>query len=135
MIAPDVLRRIPLFEHSERRQLKRIAQAMTERTFVAGETVATEGEPGVGFYIVTDGSATVSVRGRHVGTLRAGDHFGELGLIAELPRTATVRADTDLRCFALTSWDFRRLAESDVSIAWNLLEWAARKLHEAEQRA
>ena len=131
----EVLERIPLFAGLRRRQLRQIAGAMSERTFPAGETIATEGEPGVGFFVIDEGRAKVTLRGADVRELGPGDWFGEMALIVETPRTATVAAETDLRCFGMTSWQFRSLAEENAAIAWTLLEAIARRLHEAEQRA
>jgi CRP-like cAMP-binding protein len=130
----DVLARVPLFSELGRRDLKRIAEAMTERTFSAGETVTREGETGVGFFVIAEGSALVSLRGDELGRLGPGDHFGEIALIAETPRAATVTAETDLRCFGMTSWDFRRLVESNADIAWQILASTARRLYENTER-
>jgi CRP-like cAMP-binding protein len=126
----EALHRSPLFSELGRRELRRIAAAMSERTFPAGTTIATEGEIGVGFFIVDEGRARVSSRGRQVGELAPGDHFGEIALIVEAPRTATVTAETDLRCYGMTSWDFRRLVETNATVAWQVLETLARRLLE-----
>jgi CRP-like cAMP-binding protein len=124
----DALRRSPLFAELGRRELARVAAGMSERTFPAGTTIAREGEVGVGFFVVESGRATVSARGREVGRLGPGDHFGEVALIVEAPRTATVVAATDLRCYGMTSWEFRRLVETNATVAWKVLESLARRL-------
>jgi hypothetical protein len=62
------------------------------------------------------GSATVSVKGQDVRKIGPGDYFGEIGLIADIDRTATITAETDLRCYGMTFWDFRPLVESNASI-------------------
>ena len=71
--------------------------------------------------------------GQEVRTIGAGDYFGEIGLIADIDRTATITAETDLRCYGMTFWDFRPLVESNASIAWKLLLSMAQRLKEAEQ--
>jgi len=124
----EALRRAPLFAELGRRELGRIAAGMSQRTFPAGTTVAREGEVGVGFFVVEAGRAKVSARGREIGELGPGDHFGEVALILETPRTATVTAETELRCYGMTSWEFRRLAETNVAITWKVLEALARRL-------
>jgi CRP-like cAMP-binding protein len=130
----DTLSRVPLFSGLGKRELNRIADAMTERTFPAGEAVTREGEPGVGFFVIEEGRAKVTMHGEEVGELAGGDHFGEIALIAETPRAATITAETDLRCFGMTSWDFRKIVERNGELAWTLLASTARKLYENAER-
>lgn len=131
----ELLQRVPLFSDLERRELQEVAGSMKQRTFSAGQTVAAEGTGGVGFFVIEDGQAKVQVRGQERGTLGPGQYFGEIALIADIDRTATVTADTELRCYGLTSWDFRPLVEGNASIAWKLLQAMAKKLRDSEQRA
>jgi CRP/FNR family cyclic AMP-dependent transcriptional regulator len=126
--ATDLLKRVPLFSDLEGRELDRIANSMKERTFDAGETVAREGEGGVGFFVIEDGTAKVSIGGEERRTLGPGDYFGEIALISEGARTATVTADTQLRTYGMTFWDFRPLVEENASIAWKLLQALAKQL-------
>jgi CRP/FNR family cyclic AMP-dependent transcriptional regulator len=130
----DTLAQVPLFSGLGRRELNRIADAMTERTFPAGVVVTREGEPGVGFFVIEEGRATVRMHGDEVGQLSGGDHFGEIALIAETPRAATITAETDLHCYGMTSWDFRKIVERNGEIAWSLLASTARKLYENAER-
>jgi CRP-like cAMP-binding protein len=118
----EVLKRVPLFSDLDRRELDRIAGSMKERTFKAGETVIVEGEGGVGFFVIDSGHATVSVAGDERRKLGPGDYFGEVALLGETDRTATVTADDDLRCYGLTSWAFRPIVEENASVAWKLLQ-------------
>jgi len=129
----DALHDFELFATLGRRELQRIADGLSERTFPAGAAVAREGEVGVGFFLIDEGRASVTVGGREVGRLGPGDHFGEISLILDTPRTATVTAETDLRCWGMTSWDFRRLVESNVAISWKVLESTALKLRDAQR--
>jgi CRP/FNR family cyclic AMP-dependent transcriptional regulator len=124
----DLLERVPLFSDLEHRELEQIAGSMKQRTFTAGETVAAEGEQGVGFFVIESGIASVSVGGEERRTLKPGDYFGEVALIAGGDRTATIKADSELTCWGLTSWAFRPLVESNASIAWKLLEAMAKML-------
>ncbi len=130
----ELLRRVPLFSDLSSRDLEGIARTMRQRTFRAGDTIAAEGASGVGFFVIEDGEAVVSVGGEEVGRLGRGDYFGEVALIAETDRTATVKAETELRCYGLTAWEFRPLVEGNASIAWKLLEAMAKRLRAAEQR-
>jgi CRP/FNR family transcriptional regulator, cyclic AMP receptor protein len=134
-VAPlDLVKRVPLFSDLDDRELKQVAASMKERTFKAGDTVTEEGKGGIGFFVIGDGSAKVTVGGGEVRTLGPGDYFGEIGLIADIDRTATITAEGDLRCYGMTSWDFRPLVESNASIAWKMLQVMAQRLKEAQSR-
>ena len=134
MAAPtELLKRVPLFSDLDRRELEGVASSMKERIFKAGDTVAEEGKGGVGFFLIESGEASVSVHGDEVRKLKAGDYFGEIALIADIDRTATVKADSELRCWGMTFWDFRPLVESNASIAWKLLQVMGKRLEEAQR--
>lgn len=130
----ELLRQVPLFREVSESELERIASSLRERTFPAGETVASEGSGGVGFFVVEDGEARVTVGGQERGRLGRGDYFGEIALVTGSDRTATVTAETDFRCLGMTSWEFRPLVQENASLAWNLLEALANKLAASEQR-
>jgi CRP/FNR family transcriptional regulator, cyclic AMP receptor protein len=122
----NLLERVPIFEGLDQRELERIAASMKERTFRAGDTVTTEGSGGVGFFVIEGGEAKVSVGGEDRRRLGPGDYFGEVALLTDSPRTATIVAETDLHCYGMTSWDFKPLVESHGSIAWKLLQSMAK---------
>ena len=103
--------------------------------FEAGTVIVEEGATGLGFFVIESGRATVSVAGREVRQLGPGDHFGEIALIADSPRTATITAALDLRGHTISRTDFRAIVESSPEIAWKLLENLARELVEARQAA
>jgi CRP/FNR family transcriptional regulator, cyclic AMP receptor protein len=128
----ELLQRVPLFADFERKDLKQLAHSFRERTFDAGSTVADEGQKGAGFFVIESGEASVSVHGSDRGKLGPGDYFGEIALIDDGARSATVMADTELRCYGLTSWEFRPLVEGNASIAWKLLETMAKRLRAAQ---
>lgn len=127
-VSTDQLKNVPLFAALGDKELKSIADSMTERSFDAGSTVTEEGKSGIGFFVIQDGSATVSVDGKEVRKLGAGDYFGEIALMAKSPRTATIVADTDLHCSGLTAWDFRALIEGNPAMSVTLLETLAQRL-------
>jgi CRP-like cAMP-binding protein len=124
----EVLRRVPLFEELDPAELQSIADSMHEANVPAGATVTAEGGPGDGFFVIDSGEAEVTVEGSPRGTMGAGDYFGEIALLLGSSRTATVTAATDLRCYALTPWDFRTLVEGDPSIAWKVMQSMAARL-------
>jgi cAMP-dependent protein kinase regulator len=120
--AVDLLQRVPLFSDLDRKELERIAASMKERLFSAGETVTAEGTTGVGFFLIESGNAKVTIGGEDRRQLGPGDYFGEVALLNESARTATIVAESALKCYGLTSWEFRPLVETHGSIAWKLLQ-------------
>jgi CRP/FNR family transcriptional regulator, cyclic AMP receptor protein len=136
MSAPlDVLRQVPLFAGLDDEDLGRLANQMKERRFSEGNPMTSEGRGGAGFFVITEGNATVSVAGEPKATLGAGDYFGEIALIADSPRTATITAETPLLALGLTSWEFRPIVETNASIAWKMLETLARMFGESQRAA
>ena len=123
-----MLKKVPLFAGLDNKELQQIAASMRERKFKAGDTVTQEGAGGVGFFVVEQGQADVSVGGESKGSVGPGDYFGEIALINESPRTATLTARTDMLCYGMTPWDFRPLVESNSTIAWKLLTAMAEKM-------
>ena len=107
---------------------------MKPRRFSPGDEVAREGESGVGFFVIEDGQAKVTVHGDEVRTLGPGDYFGEVALITHGARTATVTAHTELKTYGMTFWDFRPLVEQTPSVAWKLLQAFAKQV-DAGRRA
>jgi|SRR5215211_4972972 len=128
------LKNVPLFTGVRDKELKRLANVMRESRFNEGEAITTEGRSGVGFFVIEDGEASVAVGGEIVRTLGPGDHFGEIALIDEGPRSATVIASTDLRCHGMAAWEFRAFVQEHPEVAWPLLETLASRLREAEDR-
>jgi CRP-like cAMP-binding protein len=122
----DLLERVPLFSGLKRKEIDRISRAMRDRTVSAGDTLATEGKEGVGFFLIETGTALVTVGGEEKRTLGPGDYFGEIALLAGTTRTATVTAQTDVRCWGLSAWEFRPLVQENATIAWQLLETLAK---------
>jgi CRP-like cAMP-binding protein len=118
----QLLKQVPLFSDLDGRELEQVAESMKRREFSAGQEIAREGESGVGFFVIEDGNAKVTVHGDERRRLGPGDYFGEIALIAQGARTATVTADTDLVAYGMTFWDFRPLVEGNATIAWKLLQ-------------
>jgi pyruvate,water dikinase len=129
----EILRQTRLFCDLEKKELEKIAALVKERRFPQGETVIKEGSGGAAFYVIESGEAVVTVGGEERAILRAGDHFGEIALIDEGARMATITASTELVCYGLTLWEFRPLVEENGVIGWKLLQTLVRELRAAEQ--
>ena len=103
MSAPvDALRKVPLFAGLDDEDLGRLANQMKERRFSEGDSMTSEGSGGAGFFVITEGNATVSVGGEVKTALGPGDYFGEIALLRDVPRTATVQAREDGLLLTLT---------------------------------
>jgi len=122
----DELAQVPLFSGLSGRQLKKLAAGFRERSYGNGVTIVREQQmSGVGFFVLIDGSAKVTVRGRKVATLGPGDYFGELAMISRTERGATVTSDGTTRCLVIAFGDFRRFVQENGDVAWKLLEQLA----------
>jgi CRP-like cAMP-binding protein len=128
----EMLSRIPLFAGVKGRDLGRLAKVMSERRFAEGEAITTEGESGVGFFVIEHGNATVSLKGETLRTLGPGDHIGEIALIDEGPRSATVTATTEVSCRGMAAWEFRSFVQEHPEVAWQLLQSLAARFREAQ---
>jgi len=130
----ESLRDVPLFADLSRRDLKRLAESMQELSFPAGKEVVAEGRGGAGFFVVLDGAARVTQGGEDRGLLTAGEYFGEMALIDGEHRMASVHAEGDLRCAAMSPWTFRPFVKDHPDIAWALLTALVKRVREAQAR-
>ena len=129
----DLLQGTRLFGSLERKELEQIGVVFKERRFAAGETVIQQGSGGAAFYVIESGEAAVTIAGEQRRVMRAGDHFGEIALIDEGVRMATITAVTDLVCYGLTLWEFRPLVQQNGNIGWKIMQTLARELRSAEE--
>jgi CRP/FNR family transcriptional regulator, cyclic AMP receptor protein len=128
----EALRRVPIFADLDDGELAQVALLFKERRFAPGETVVKEGADGAAFFLIDAGEASVSVGGAERPSLRAGDCFGEIALIDEGARSATITARSELHCYGLTFWEFQPLVVANGAIGWKLLQSLAKKLRAAE---
>ena len=129
----EALQGVPLFAGLSKHEVKQIASLFKERRFSEKETVVQEGSGGAAFFVIVSGDATVSIGGKKRSTLKANDYFGEIALIDEGPRMATITATSELVCYGVTFWDFRPLVEANGVIGWKLLQQMAKMLREARE--
>jgi CRP/FNR family transcriptional regulator, cyclic AMP receptor protein len=130
----DALREVPLFADLSTRDLKRLTGSMSEMSYATGDTVVSQGKGGVGFFVILDGRAKVSQDGEERATLGPGDYFGEMALIDGDDRAASVTAEGDLRCAAMTMWNFRPFVKGHPDVAWALLTALVKRVRESQAR-
>jgi len=132
----EIMRRVTLFEGLSDKELAAVAGAAKERRYDTGDAIVNEGESGVGFFVIADGSARFESHGTRLATLASGASFGEVALLDESGRrTATVVAESPMRVYGITAWQFTPLLEQHPSIAIKIAKILARRLREAEERS
>ena len=129
------LANVPLFSSCSQRDLQAIAKVIKDVDHPAGTVIAREGEPGVGLFIMSEGTAEVTIGGKKKIMLGPGDFFGEIALLDGGPRTATVTAVTDVKLLGLTEWVFRGLMQQYPGIAVKTLQAMADRLRRATKAA
>jgi CRP/FNR family transcriptional regulator, cyclic AMP receptor protein len=130
----DLIRGVPLFAETDETFLDQLAEEFNQRTYAPGELIAEEGERGRTFFVIESGEAAVLVHGKEVRRLGPGDSFGEMALIDKSARSATVRADTEVRGYQLPVFSFRPIVEKHPEMTWALLEALAQRVRDAESR-
>jgi CRP/FNR family transcriptional regulator, cyclic AMP receptor protein len=124
----ELIASVPLFAGCSKRELARITSLTDEIDLPQGATLTEEGRSGREFCILVSGSADVRAGGKRLATLAAGDFFGEIALLLDAPRSATVTATTPVRLLVVERIAFRRLLRELPSIQAKVLEALARRL-------
>ena len=124
----EALKRAPLFEGLSRKQLAELARVAEDVDVEAGKVLCRQGDRGREFFVIMEGEAEVAQDGKKIATCRAGEFFGEIALIEQVPRTATVTATTPIRFFVITSQSFFRLLDDQPGIERKVLRSLARRL-------
>lgn len=127
----DALSRVPLFEGISDESMARLADVAGEVDFPAGQFIVRQGQVGSGLYVIVAGSARVLRGTTEIARLGPTDFFGELSVIDQQPRMASVEAVEDTRVLAVASWDLLQLLESDPALAQNLIRGLARRVRSA----
>jgi CRP-like cAMP-binding protein len=117
----DLLKRVPLFAGCSRAELRELALVADELDLRDGRILVREGQPGREFFVLIDGTVRVSRKGRKLNDLGPGDWFGEIALLTNTPRTASVTATSPIRVLVVTDRSFRRVVESMPTIALKVL--------------
>ena len=129
------LSKVELFSGCSKKELQFVARSVKTIEHPLGSAIAAEGEPGRGLFIIAVGDAEVTVGGKKVNELHAGDSFGEMALLDGGPRTATVTATTPVKIYVLSEWAFRGILADQPSIAMRTLEAMAGRMREAATSA
>lgn len=120
--------KVPLFSRCSKRDLRAIARIADEIELPAGKVLAREGARGREFFVILEGGAQVRKRSRILRSLGPGDFFGEIALLSDLPRTATVAAASPLRALVITDRSFRKLLRDEPDIQGKVLAAVAERL-------
>ena len=126
----ELLSRVPLLSRCSKKELSRIAMLADLIDFKEGATLMTEGSRGAEFFVIVDGAAEVIKGGHRLAELGAGDWVGEIALLCDVPRTATVVASTQLETLVLTRQGFSSLIHDVPSIGTKVLAATGERLAE-----
>lgn len=129
----DVLKNVALFSACTNRELTQIASLVDEIEVDKGEQLTTEGGPGREFFAIVDGKAKVTLRGKELANLGPGQFFGEMSLLDQEPRSATVTAATPMKLYVLDARRFSTLLDKHPAVARKILRGLAQRLRAIEQ--
>ena len=129
----QALKGVPLFASLSRKELLQLERLCEDLEVQPGRVLCKEGEIGHEFFVLVDGKVQVSRKGRRVATMGGGDFVGEIALVTELPRTATVTAETPVRLFVLTSREFHAVLDQNPKVERKVLRALARRLAETSR--
>jgi CRP/FNR family cyclic AMP-dependent transcriptional regulator len=118
----ELLHAVPLFSGCSKRELSDIATLTDELSLAAGAALMKEGEHGREFVVIVEGTVKVTRNGRKVAELSDGDFVGEIALVADVPRTATVVASTPVRLLVLSDRSFQRLLREQPPLAAKVMQ-------------
>ena len=130
----DTLKHVDLFSSLNKKELQALAKSCQERKYSAGSTLFSQGDTGVGLYVLTGGTVRIT---QAINPDKAEDVLGTEGpggVLGDLPRSATVTAVDDVTALLLPVWDFRAAIHSNPDIAVKLLSVLSRRLRRAERR-
>jgi CRP-like cAMP-binding protein len=128
----ELLKGVPLFAGCSKKELQLIAAVADELDFKQGRTLIREGASGREFFVLVDGTAEITRDGKRIDVAGAGDFFGEMALLSDQPRNATVTTTSQVDLLVITAQSFRRLVESNPLIALKVMRAVAERVPAAE---
>jgi CRP-like cAMP-binding protein len=128
----DLLRNVPLFSGCSKKELEQISRIADELDFKSGKTLIRQGSLGREFFVLVDGTAEIQRDGKRVDTAGPGDFFGEIALLTDQPRNATVLTTSDVDALIITARNFRSLMEGNPLIALKVMRAVADRLPPSE---
>jgi CRP/FNR family cyclic AMP-dependent transcriptional regulator len=131
----EAIQRVPLFADLNKHEIQEIARLFKEHRFAKGETIVQEGSTGDTLFLIESGEAGVFIGGGGRTTMKSPDYFGEVALIDEGTRMATICASSEVVCYGLTCRDFRALVEKNGVVGWKLLQRMVKMLRDTRKEA
>ena len=129
----ELLKKVPLFADCSKSELRELAKSADELDLREGTVLTREGRPGREFFVLIDGTVQVTQKGKKVAELKGGDWLGEIALLTDKPRTATVTASSPVDVLVITDRRFRNVVESMPSIAIKVLGRVSERLTHDER--
>ena len=126
----EYLRKVPIFKGLPARELEFISRSVKERVYEPAAVIVKQGDPGVGFFMIMEGRVDVGHDGHKIREMGPGEFFGEMALMEERIRTATVTAKERTRCLQLVRWDFRALLKENPELAVRMLEVVVKRIRD-----
>jgi len=124
----ELIRKVPLFSKLSKKELEQVAHIADELDLPNGKLMAEEGDRGREFFVLLEGEADVTKGDKSINTMREGDFFGEIALVTQMPRTASVRATTDVRVLVVTERDFGALLKHSPEVSRGVAEALAERV-------
>jgi CRP-like cAMP-binding protein len=128
----ELLGKVDLFAGLTTKELENVADACKRAQFRDGENIVTQGDPSARLYVIIEGTADVFVHGAKVDTVGPGDYFGEIAVIDEQPRAATVTATSPISALSLANFNVKRLLRTMPDIGFKMLRKACERIRSLE---